>query len=121
MGEGKMRENQRSNDSFDSRLDHTLKTSREILQTKSQHKKSVRDRSQVWRIILVEISYFTSFVLRSAAQVEASRLQNSPVTQSDRFIELTLAGHYLSIFIRLSTTIIWIDPERKSKDESREA
>merc|ERR1712131_74764 len=118
MGEGKMRENQRSNDSFDSRLDHSLKTSREILQTKSQHKKSVRDRSQVWRIILVEISYFTSFVLRS---VEASRLQNSPVTQSDRFIELTLAGHYLSIFIRLSTTIIWIDPERKSKDESREA
>ena len=62
--EGELRKNKKRNDSFDSRLDRTLKTSREILQTKSQHKKSVRDRSQVWRIILVEISYFTSFVLR---------------------------------------------------------
>ena len=62
--EGELRKNKSSNDSLDSRLDQSLKTSRESIQTKSQHKKSLRDRSQVWRIILVEISYFISFVLR---------------------------------------------------------
>lgn len=119
--EGELRKNKTRLDSLDSRLDHNLKASRETLQTKSQHKKSLRDRSQVWRIILVEISYFTSFVLRLAAQMEVSKLQKAKMTQSEFFIGWTLAAHYLSILIRLCTTLIWIDPERETKDESREA